>query len=517
MVPDSIPVDPCPITIFRVFLTKGFYRVLRLRLPIPVLAERVAQDFIVSMEIYSTWLYFASKGSSGSIVQAANSEYLVRLVCDYHPPIFPQMALLINCKLRRSQSSLHTARRCIPNVPTYISIDHEHQNGTINSSLVGVIIGDWKFYNHQGLCFNSKRSIRVGLMDITCGLMISQDRNLIRLFGAMPRIRTPPSTVTCIVLRALSTYNTPRNGNNPNSQSYICNEYTNTLLRYPDTNQDIISVKMMPIEYELNYSISYQIINKHTGFYDKIYVQNHVLIYQYLSGAPISISIKMREDRARKRSEVKLRRALNENIDKYYVYIANISKTPYSCNSYQKKKNNLILEGVKNCLAVHSVTVVSSIMIKMKIIKEDTLYLPKKGKWSQFLVKNMDEPELNIRMIENDELASQISLKKIECHYKPFLRSRILLPLLGKTKYLSLETLIGLSLDISLSHYSQLNLYYIQKQDIMFEVNKDYYYYSYSYYYYYYYYLLSTITTTTTTTATTTLILILNFSDANAH
>ncbi|KAG4086324.1 hypothetical protein H8356DRAFT_1434641 [Neocallimastix lanati (nom. inval.)] len=70
--------------------------------------------------------------------------------------------LLINCKLRRSQSSLHTARRCIPNVPTYISNDHEHQNGTINSSLVGVIIGDWKFYNHQGLCFNSKRSIRVG-------------------------------------------------------------------------------------------------------------------------------------------------------------------------------------------------------------------------------------------------------------------------------------------------------------------------------------------------------------------
>ncbi|KAG4088735.1 hypothetical protein H8356DRAFT_1361709 [Neocallimastix lanati (nom. inval.)] len=102
--------------------------------------------------------------------------------------------------LRRSQTSLHTARRCIPNVPTYISNDHEHQNGTINSSLVGVIIGDWKFYNHQGLCFNSKRSIRVGLMDITCGLMISQDRNLIRLFGAMPRIRTPPSTVTCIVL-----------------------------------------------------------------------------------------------------------------------------------------------------------------------------------------------------------------------------------------------------------------------------------------------------------------------------
>ncbi|KAG4090472.1 hypothetical protein H8356DRAFT_1336355 [Neocallimastix lanati (nom. inval.)] len=77
------------------------------------------------------------------------------------------MELLINCKLRRSQSSLHTARRCIPNVPTYISNDHEHQNGTINSSLVGVIIGDWKFYNHQGLCFNSKRSIRVGLMDIT--------------------------------------------------------------------------------------------------------------------------------------------------------------------------------------------------------------------------------------------------------------------------------------------------------------------------------------------------------------
>ncbi|KAG4092564.1 hypothetical protein H8356DRAFT_1429388 [Neocallimastix lanati (nom. inval.)] len=104
-------------------------------------------------------------------------------------PIFHMaIQLLNNCKLRRSQSSLHTARRCIPNVPTYISNDHEHQNGTINSSLVGVIIGDWKFYNHQGLCFNSKRSIKVGLMDITYGLMISQDRNLIRLF------------VTCIVL-----------------------------------------------------------------------------------------------------------------------------------------------------------------------------------------------------------------------------------------------------------------------------------------------------------------------------
>ncbi|KAG4098562.1 hypothetical protein H8356DRAFT_1327434 [Neocallimastix lanati (nom. inval.)] len=59
--------------------------------------------------------------------------------------------------LRRSQSSLQTARRCIPNVPTYISIDHEHQNGIINSSIVGVIIGDWKSYNHQELCFNSKR------------------------------------------------------------------------------------------------------------------------------------------------------------------------------------------------------------------------------------------------------------------------------------------------------------------------------------------------------------------------
>jgi len=40
--------------------------------------------------------------------------------------------------------------------------DHEHQNRIINSSLVVVIIGDWKLYNHQGLCFNSKRSIRVG-------------------------------------------------------------------------------------------------------------------------------------------------------------------------------------------------------------------------------------------------------------------------------------------------------------------------------------------------------------------
>ncbi|KAG4096831.1 hypothetical protein H8356DRAFT_1348359 [Neocallimastix lanati (nom. inval.)] len=88
--------------------------------------------------------------------------------------------------LHRSQSSLHTTRRCLPNVPTYISIDHEHLNGIINSSLVGVIIGGWKYYNHQGLCFNSKRSISVG--------------NLIRLFDAIPRIRTPPSTVTCIVL-----------------------------------------------------------------------------------------------------------------------------------------------------------------------------------------------------------------------------------------------------------------------------------------------------------------------------
>ncbi|KAG4083092.1 hypothetical protein H8356DRAFT_1350345 [Neocallimastix lanati (nom. inval.)] len=80
--------------------------------------------------------------------------------------------LLINCKLRRSQSSLHTARRCIPNLPTYISNDHEHQNGTINSSLVGVIIGDWKFYNHQGLCFNSKRSIRVGIQILSLKIFI---------------------------------------------------------------------------------------------------------------------------------------------------------------------------------------------------------------------------------------------------------------------------------------------------------------------------------------------------------
>ncbi|KAG4087824.1 hypothetical protein H8356DRAFT_1433292 [Neocallimastix lanati (nom. inval.)] len=86
--------------------------------------------------------------------------------------------LLINCKLRRSQSSLHTARRCIPNVPTYISNDHEHQNGIINSSLLGVIIGDWKFYNHQGLCFNSKRSIRVGLMNITCDKLSTNTRKV---------------------------------------------------------------------------------------------------------------------------------------------------------------------------------------------------------------------------------------------------------------------------------------------------------------------------------------------------
>ncbi|KAG4092936.1 hypothetical protein H8356DRAFT_1321724 [Neocallimastix lanati (nom. inval.)] len=111
----------------------------------------------------------------------------LKVTCTYgYPsPIWPYIIGILY-QLRRSQSSLHTARRCIPNVPTYISNDYEHQNGTINSSLVGVINGDWKFYNHQGLCFNSKRSIRVGLIDITCGLMISQDRNLIRLFGAMP-------------------------------------------------------------------------------------------------------------------------------------------------------------------------------------------------------------------------------------------------------------------------------------------------------------------------------------------
>jgi len=87
-----------------------------------------------------------------------------------HLPIWPYSYWLtvrwwvigILYQLRRSQSSLHTARRCIPNVPTYISNDHEHQNGIINFSLVGVIIGDWKFYNHQGLCLNSKRSIKVG-------------------------------------------------------------------------------------------------------------------------------------------------------------------------------------------------------------------------------------------------------------------------------------------------------------------------------------------------------------------
>ncbi|KAG4084945.1 hypothetical protein H8356DRAFT_1361286 [Neocallimastix lanati (nom. inval.)] len=92
--------------------------------------------------------------------------------------------LLINCMV---MSYWHTVsasplaivvthcRRFIPNVPTYISIDYEHQNGIINSSLVGVIIGDWKYYNYQGLCFNSKLSIRVGietssdhLMPLTC-------------------------------------------------------------------------------------------------------------------------------------------------------------------------------------------------------------------------------------------------------------------------------------------------------------------------------------------------------------
>ncbi|KAG4085691.1 hypothetical protein H8356DRAFT_1435176 [Neocallimastix lanati (nom. inval.)] len=98
--------------------------------------------------------------------------------------------LLINCKVMSywHTSSSFTARRCIPNVPTYISIDHEHQNGIINSSPVGVIIGDWKYYNHQGLCMLQFKA--ESLMNITCGLMISQDRNLIRLIGAMLRIRT---------------------------------------------------------------------------------------------------------------------------------------------------------------------------------------------------------------------------------------------------------------------------------------------------------------------------------------
>ncbi|KAG4083396.1 hypothetical protein H8356DRAFT_1437015 [Neocallimastix lanati (nom. inval.)] len=93
-----------------------------------------------------------------------------------------------------------SASPCIPNVPTYISNDHEHQNGIINTSLVGVIIGYWKFTIIK--VYASIQSVVSGeiLMNITCGLMMSQDRNLIRLFGAMPRIRTPPSTVTCIVL-----------------------------------------------------------------------------------------------------------------------------------------------------------------------------------------------------------------------------------------------------------------------------------------------------------------------------
>ncbi|KAG4098928.1 hypothetical protein H8356DRAFT_1327027 [Neocallimastix lanati (nom. inval.)] len=80
--------------------------------------------------------------------------------------------LLINCKLRRSQSSLHTARRCIPNVPTYISNDHEHQNGTINHWRLEILQS-----SRSMLQFKAE-----SLMDITCGLMISQDRNLIRLF-----------------------------------------------------------------------------------------------------------------------------------------------------------------------------------------------------------------------------------------------------------------------------------------------------------------------------------------------
>ncbi|KAG4087326.1 hypothetical protein H8356DRAFT_1355036 [Neocallimastix lanati (nom. inval.)] len=70
-------------------------------------------------------------------------------ILDTHLSIWPYSYYLT---LRRSQSSLYTARRCIPNVPTYISNDHEHQNGIINSSLVGVIIGDWKYYNHQVTC-----------------------------------------------------------------------------------------------------------------------------------------------------------------------------------------------------------------------------------------------------------------------------------------------------------------------------------------------------------------------------
>ncbi|KAG4102078.1 hypothetical protein H8356DRAFT_1421641 [Neocallimastix lanati (nom. inval.)] len=84
-----------------------------------------------------------------------------------HLPIWVPIQLLINCKLRRYQLSLHTARGCLPNFPTYISIDLEHQNRIINSFLVGVIIDDWKFYNHQvSGSFEGK-----SFMNITYGLM----------------------------------------------------------------------------------------------------------------------------------------------------------------------------------------------------------------------------------------------------------------------------------------------------------------------------------------------------------
>ncbi|KAG4106274.1 hypothetical protein H8356DRAFT_1417838 [Neocallimastix lanati (nom. inval.)] len=73
--------------------------------------------------------------------------------------------LLIKCKVMSywhtvSASplsiSLHTARRCIPNVLTYISIDHEHQNGIINSSLVGVYASIQSVSNRVKKSFEGK-------------------------------------------------------------------------------------------------------------------------------------------------------------------------------------------------------------------------------------------------------------------------------------------------------------------------------------------------------------------------
>ncbi|KAG4082899.1 hypothetical protein H8356DRAFT_1364017 [Neocallimastix lanati (nom. inval.)] len=72
---------------------------------------------------------------------------------------FRMFELLINCKVMSYWYTVTASPLSI------VGLDHASfspsiyliiSNEIINSSLVGVIIGNWKFYNHQGLCFNSK-------------------------------------------------------------------------------------------------------------------------------------------------------------------------------------------------------------------------------------------------------------------------------------------------------------------------------------------------------------------------